>query len=181
MSIWFTSDTHFGHANIIRYCDRPYTSPSEMDEALIKNWNQVVSPNDNIYHLGDFTLGGEEQAFAYFSRLNGKISVIPGGHDKKWVAKGEYISKSGNPIVILPPLETIKLHIPGVKRPQLMVLCHYAMRVWNLSHYGSWHLYGHSHCGLPAHLKSMDVGVDCWNYFPVTLEQITKKMSKAEK
>ncbi len=177
MSIWFTSDTHFGHANIIRYCDRPYTSLSEMDEGLIKNWNQVVHPNDNIYHLGDFILGGEEQASAYFSRLNGRISVVPGGHDKGWVSKREYVSKSGHPIVILPPLVTVKLNIPRVNQSQLMVLCHYAMRVWDRSHYGSWHLYGHSHCGLPAHNKSLDVGIDCWNYFPVSLEKISGEIA----
>ena len=174
MGIWFTSDTHFGHANIIKYCDRPYTSRSEMDEGLIANWNQVVSPNDNIYHLGDFTLGGEEQATAYFSRLNGKISVIPGGHDKQWMSKGEYISKSRHPVEVLSPLETIKVSIFG--RSHLVVLCHYSMRVWDHSHYGSWHLYGHSHCGLSAHMKRMDVGIDCWNYFPVSLKQIAEEM-----
>ena len=181
MSIWFTSDTHFGHANIIQYCDRPYTSLSEMDEVLIANWNQVIQPNDILYHLGDFTLGGQEQATNYFARLNGKISVVPGGHDNKWVSKGIYTSKPGHPIVILPPLVTIKLPIPSVDQHQLVVLCHYAMRVWDRSHYGSWHLYGHSHCGLPPHPNSLDVGVDCWNYFPVSLEQISEEMSNAEK
>ncbi len=178
MSIWFTSDTHFGHANIIRYCDRPYSSLSEMDEALVAKWNQVVRPNDIVYHLGDFTLGKQEQAAAHFAHINGRISVIPGGHDKGWVSKGEYISKSGHPVVILPPLVTIKLPVPGVEPSQMIVLCHYAMRVWDRSHYGSWHLYGHSHCNLPQHLKSLDVGIDCWNYFPVSLEQVAAQISK---
>ena len=176
MSIWFTSDTHFGHANIIKYCDRPYTSLSEMDESLIENWNKVVRPNDSIYHLGDFTRGGQEEAMAYFSRLNGRIFVVPGGHDKQWMSKGEYISKSGHPVEILSPLETIKMSILG--RSHLIVLCHYSMRVWDRSHYGSWHLYGHSHCGLPTHMKSMDVGIDCWNYFLVSLEKVAEKMAK---
>jgi calcineurin-like phosphoesterase family protein len=60
MSIWLTSDTCFGHANVIRYFDRTYTSLVEMDNALVANWNQTVCPNDTLYHLGDFTLGGEE-------------------------------------------------------------------------------------------------------------------------
>ena len=171
MSVWFTSDTHFGHANIIKYCDRPYSSLSEMDENLVANWNKVVRPNDILYHLGDFTLGGQEQATAYFSRLNGRISVIPGGHDKKWVSKGEYISKSGHPVVVLPPLLTIKLQASGVESPQIIVLCHYAMRVWDRSHYGSWHLYGHSHCNLPPMPNSLDVGIDCCAYLTIILRK----------
>ena len=176
MSNYFTSDTHFGHANIIKYCDRPYSSLSEMDENLVVNWNKVVRPNDSIYHLGDFTLGREEEARAYFSRLNGKISVIPGGHDKRWVSKGEYISKSGYPVVVLSPLETVKVNISGIT--QLIVLCHYAMLVWDRSHYGSWHLYGHTHCNLHPLPNSLDVGIDCWNYFPVSLEQVAEEMGK---
>lgn len=178
MSIWFTSDTHFGHANIIRYCDRPYASLAEMDDALVANWNQTVRPNDIIYHLGDFTLGGQEQAHAYFTRLKGRISVVPGGHDKGWVSKREYFSKSGHPVVMLPPLVTIKLQISGLNQSKVIVLCHYAMRIWDRSHYGSWHLYGHSHCNLPQCLNSLDVGADCWNYFPVSLEQVAEEMNK---
>ena len=178
MSTWFTADTHFGHANVIRYCDRPYNSLSEMDNALVANWNQVIRPNNVVYHLGDFTLRGQKQANAYFSRLNGRISVVPGGHDKRWASKKEYRSKSGHPVVILPPLITIKLQIPRLSQSQIIVLCHYAMRVWDRSHYGSWHLYGHSHCNLPKHLKSLDVGVDCWNYFPVSLEQVAGEIGK---
>lgn len=178
MSVWFASDTHFGHANIIRYCDRPYTSLAEMDDALVENWNQVVRPNDIVFHLGDFTLGGQEQANAYFARLNGRISVVPGGHDKGWLSKDEYSSKPGHPVVILPPQATIKLQIPGLSQSQIVVLSHYAMRVWDRSHYGSWHLYGHSRCNLPQHLKSLEVGVDCWNYFPVSLEEVAEEMNK---
>jgi calcineurin-like phosphoesterase family protein len=178
VSTWFTSDTHFGHANIIQYCNRPYTSLSEMDDVLVTNWNQIVRPNDMVYHLGDFTLGGEKEAAPYFARLNGRISILPGGHDKGWLSKDEYTSKSGHSIVILPPLVTIKLQIPGLSQSQIIVLCHYAMRVWDRSHYGSWQLYGHSHCNLPQHLKSLDVGVDCWDYCPVSLEQVTEEMGK---
>ncbi|MGD2156816.1 MAG: hypothetical protein PVG14_00145 [Anaerolineales bacterium] len=172
MTIWFTADTHFGHANIIRYCERPFASVQEMDEALIENWNDVIKPKDTIYHLGDFTLTGQEGANLYFSRLNGMISLIPGGHDKRWVRKGEYRSKSGYAIKILPPLYTIKLPILGRDQLKLIVLCHYSMRVWDRSHYGSWHLYGHSHGNLPSLKNSLDVGVDRWDYQPVSIESI---------
>lgn len=115
MGMWFTADTHFGHANVIRYCQRPFSTVQEMDEAIIDNWNRLVGSDDTVYHLGDFTLAGQEKASQYFSLLNGKISVVPGGHDKKWLRKGEYASKSGHPVIILPPLHTIKLSVPNLE------------------------------------------------------------------
>ena len=115
----------------------------------------------------------------YFSRLNGRISVIPGGHDKHWVSKGEYLSKSEHPIVILPPLQTIKVSLSGMDKPQVLVLCHYAMRVWDRSHYGSWQLYGHSHGNLPPLPNSLDVGVDNCDYAPISLAQVSSQMKKA--
>ena len=79
MSTWFSSDTDFGHANIIHYCDRPYTSFSEMDDALVANWNQVVRPNDIVYHLGDFALGGREQAKLILLVSTGESLLFPAG------------------------------------------------------------------------------------------------------
>ena len=76
MTTFFTADTHFGHKNVIRYCNRPFASATEMDERLIENWNKIVGPDDLIYHLGDFTLLGEDLAAGYFQRLNGKIHII---------------------------------------------------------------------------------------------------------
>ncbi|MEA3350694.1 MAG: phosphoesterase [Chloroflexota bacterium] len=178
MSVWFTADTHFGHTNIIRYCERPFSSVEEMDSALIENWNQIVNSGDTVYHLGDFTLAGQEKANYYFFRLNGRISVIPGGHDKRWLRKGDYVSKSGHPVIILPSLHTIKLSMPNLEQPQLIVLCHYSMRVWDRSHYGSWHLYGHSHGNLPPLKNSLDVGVDCCDYMPVSVNTICQAISE---
>lgn len=112
MKIWFTADTHFGHGNVIRYNQRPFSSVSEMDNALIENWNEVVQPNDTIYHLGDFTLLGKKLAENYFQRLNGRIHVIPDGHDQRWNRKHDFSSKSSLPVVVLPTLVTIKVPLP---------------------------------------------------------------------
>ena len=176
MNTWFTADTHFGHENVIKYCQRPFASAVEMDDRLIENWNQSVDPNDIIYHLGDFTLLGKKQAKDYFQQLNGRIHVVPGGHDHRWIGKDTYYSGSGQPVQILPPLQTIKVALPESDQSQLIVLCHYSLRVWDRSHYGSWHLYGHSHGNLPPLKNSLDVGVDCWDYRPVSIETLRREI-----
>lgn len=79
--VFFTSDTHFNHANIIDFCKRPFGSVEEMNEALIANWNRVVSKDDIIFHLGDFCFGGSEVWNSILDRLNGKIYLILGNHD----------------------------------------------------------------------------------------------------
>lgn len=79
-NIWVTSDTHFGHENIISYCDRPFSSVEEMDEKLIENWNSVVKPSDKVYHLGDVFFGGNPRLT--LGRLNGKKRLVVGNHDR---------------------------------------------------------------------------------------------------
>lgn len=79
--IWVTSDTHFNHANIIKYCNRPFSSIEEMNETIISNWNNVVSKDDIVYHLGDFALGDKSLIPNILKRLNGYINFIMGNHD----------------------------------------------------------------------------------------------------
>ena len=158
--IYFTADTHFGHANIIKYCGRPYSTVEEMDQALIANWNNTVSGSDTVYHLGDFAW---KQARSYREQLNGSIHLIRGNHDGD---KNRKIDES-----LFASVSDLKeIRIEGQK----IILCHYAMRVWNASHHGSWHFYGHSHGTLPLSGNGVDVGVDCWDYKPITLEEVTK-------
>ena len=86
MSIFFTSDTHFGHKNIIKFCpwSRGFlSSVDEMNERLIKDWNDAVSPNDDVYHLGDFAFMGRSATKEMASALNGNIHFIIGNHDKQ--------------------------------------------------------------------------------------------------
>jgi calcineurin-like phosphoesterase family protein len=159
MNYFFTSDTHFDHKNIIEYSNRPFSSVGEMNEKLIQNWNEVVSKDDVIYHLGDFAFTNPSK---FLTRLNGKIFTINGSHDdKNW----PYLME------IYP--EGLKDEF-GNKR--LIVLCHYAMRSWGKSHYASWHLFGHHHGKLESYGLSFDVGVDCNNYYPFSLEDVAKKM-----
>ena len=169
MNYWFTSDTHFGHANIIKYCNRPFANVGEMDDAIIENWNKVVKHDDYIYHLGDFCFGRDERDFnSYFRRLNGKIIFIKGNHDKlTWRYRNAFFASYNS---------YNEIDIEGQK----ITLCHYAMKVWNKSHRGAWHLYGHSHGSLPDDKNSLsfDVGVDCHEFKPINFEDVKHIMSK---
>lgn len=163
-NIFFTGDTHFKHGNIIKYCNRPFSSLEEHDETLIQNWNNVVKKEDIVYHLGDFCFRDFND---YFYRLNGQIHFIEGNHDKETHKhRDKFASYS-------------KYKEIGVG-DQKIVLCHYAFRIWNKSHYGSWNLYGHSHGSLSddPHARAIDVGVDCHNYTPIEYEQVKEIMFK---
>lgn len=165
-NIWFTADTHFGHSNIIKYSNRPFENIEDMDETLINNWNKVVTKNDVVYHLGDFCFRDFKK---YFSRLNGKnIFIIKGSHDK---GISQYIDSTD--LITIKPDKLLDEYGNNIS----ITLCHYSMRSWYLSHYASWHLFGHHHGNLEPLGLSFDVGVDCWDYFPISLEEVKYKMS----
>jgi len=166
MTTWFTSDTHFGHANIIKYSDRPFSSVEEMDRALIDRWNAKVGQEDVVCFLGDFCFSDIIRGQRYLDRLNGIKHLIVGNHDKPAVQLKGWAS--------IKNLDEIRIE------GQTIVLCHYAMRVWNKSHHGSWHLYGHSHGSLPDDPNSLsfDVGVDCHNFEPLNMDDIRRIMKK---
>lgn len=85
---WFISDTHFNHTNIIKYCNRPFSSTIEMNEHIISKWNDTINKNDTVHHLGDFALQSDKNTVLNLvSQLNGKIILILGNHDrhsKQW-------------------------------------------------------------------------------------------------
>ena len=167
--IWFTADTHFGHTNVVKACYRPYDSVENMDIALMGNWNTRIGVKDEVYHLGDFCWSHKVSVWEYYrKRLNGKIHLIRGNHDlsKK---KIEHLFESVE-----------NLHVLRYNKQRIM-LCHYAMRVWSMSHYDMPQLYGHSHGTIKPIGKQMDVGVDANGYFPINIEQVFKKLlSKPE-
>ena len=163
-NFWFTSDTHFGHSKIIEYCNRPFSNADEMDETMIERWNSVVKPNDTVWHLGDFAFHkSQEEITALLQRLNGTKNLIAGNHDD---AKTRYAA--WNDVRAL-----VELSLGNKTK---VTLCHYALRVWNKSHHGALHFYGHSHGTLPGDRQSLDVGVDCWDYTPVNIEQIRERL-----
>jgi calcineurin-like phosphoesterase family protein len=168
VTVWFISDTHFGHANILRYCKRPFGSIEEMNEAFVKNWNDRVSNGDLVYHLGDFAFfKTKEEVDSVAKRLKGQKHLVRGNHDRNHTQKCGFFADVK---------DYKEIEVQGQK----IVLMHYAMKVWNRSHHGSWQLHGHSHGTLPRDLKSkqLDMGVDCWNYVPVSFEEVSKEMEK---
>ena len=159
---FFTADLHGGHANIIKFCGRPFDNVKEMDEALIANWNARVSDKDTVYHLGDFCFGDPQR---YIERLKGTIVFVKGSHDRE-------LEKAG-----LAKHEILDLSFQVAGRPQSIVLCHYCLRVWPKSHYGAWHLYGHSHGRLEPEGKSWDAGVDVNGFRPLSLDEVVAIMA----
>jgi len=177
--IYITADNHFGHTNVIKYCKRPFSSVEEMDEVMIERWNSKVKRNDTVYHLGDFTLFGSKRALEYFSKLNGQIYIITNWnhHDKNWIGKivGRPEGMYQNTIYESKSLHHVRL-IDTISYPlglgKYIVMCHYPIEEWDRKHYGSIHLHGHSHGNSRKIPNRYDVGVDCWDFYPVTLEEI---------
>lgn len=193
-NVFFTSDTHYGHANIIKYCSRPYADVHEMDEALIANHNGVVGPKDVVYHLGDFGFAKMDYIERILGRLNGRIRLIQGNHDG-WMSdvhkKGgvEAHHKFGK----LRNVEWIKRYheiegpakMAGGRRVKIC-LFHYAIGSWHCAHRGAWMLHGHSHgqykhsWPMTTKSKIADVGVDSWDYRPVSMDQIKELMESLD-
>lgn len=163
---WFTADTHFSHANIMRYCNRPFQSVQQMNATLLENINKRVRENDVLFHLGDFCFskyGDDEEIRDFRNRINCKTVVqITGNHDPHTSGGQAKRTFAGVFDGCYDMLRVKSEDIVCDGRRQEIVLNHYAMRVWNKSHHGAWHLYGHSHYSLPddPNALSLDVGVD---------------------
>lgn len=175
MSAYFTADPHFGHANIIKYCNRPFADADAMDAALLEGINSRVKQEDTLYIIGDFCMGVggnakyTESVTRYRQRiLCQDVVLIWGNHDQRFPSM-ESLFRSTH--------DLLEVTIEG----QHLVLCHYAMRVWNRSHTGrSWHLFGHTHGNLAddPEALSFDVGVDCWNFRPLSFAEVAARMEE---
>ncbi len=169
---FITSDTHFGHKNIIKYSNRPFASIEEMDNELIHRWNAKVPKNAVIYHLGDLAFGNALSIEELLRRLNGRIRFFPGNHDK-------VILNNKKLQALFEWCRPFSFHESKAPNKQKIVMCHYAFDVWNKHHHGSWMLHGHSHGSLPRGGRiRMDVGVDCHpNYEPFSFKEIEEQLS----
>lgn len=179
-NLFFTSDIHFFHRNIIDYCNRPWDTVEEMNEGIIRNWNSVVRHDSTVFIIGDLAMGGRSKGpllAKILARLNGNKYLVPGNHDTYVLESPECLEH----ITVLPQLYEIRIPDPDAKKGrQRVVLCHYAMKVWNRSHHGTWHLYGHSHHTMPPdyNIKAFDVGIDGpgYDYKPLSYAQVQNLM-----
>jgi len=193
--VFFTSDTHFGHENIIKYCKRPFANAAEMDDTIIKNWNSVVGPNDTVFHLGDFAWGNPHIWNNALNKLNGHIHLILGNHDMKNIQEG-YMDR----------FATVSFQKQIYIGNVCIYLNHYPFLCYAGSYHlkrNVWDLFGHVHSDPKlydfsfigdlevkeiltndhARLQHLlptqyDVGVDNNNYTPVSFDTVQKIIDK---
>lgn len=176
-NIWFTADTHFCHDNIVRFSGRPFTGAAEMNEELIRRWNETVPEDGIVFHLGDFCMGGSRDWNDIMYRLNGKIYLILGNHDMKTVRQG-----------FMQRFELVTQQMSIRVGGQSIILNHNPFLCYGGSYRDVWQLFGHVHSGplsktgldIPR-LKMLfplqyDVGVDNNDFRPVSFAEVKAKI-----
>jgi calcineurin-like phosphoesterase family protein len=168
MTIFVTSDFHIDHANILKFAGRVFNTVKDMNNHIVTEWNGLVGEEDEVYFLGDLTLGRDpERALRFITSLSGDKYLLRGNHDH-WMEKAQ----KKYPSEMLPFTYIEPIHELTVKG-QLYVMSHYPMHSWNKKHYGSINLHGHVHSHTPnSGVNRIDVGWDAWETIP-TLDQIT--------
>jgi len=176
MATFFTADLHFGHTEIIKFCDRPFENISEMNKALVSNWNSRVKNGDHVYIVGDLYYGGRnaagiDEAISTVKKLNGILHLISGNHDLPYLNNTDYH-------YLFADVDKMRyLNLEG----EHIVLCHYPIAEWSGFFRGSWHIYGHIHNAKNAaylHMrnleKALNAGVDICGFMPVTFSELIK-------
>jgi len=182
--IWFASDYHFCHANVIKYDERPFADVEEMNESLIENWNHYVDDKDVVFYLGDLSFDKNgKQTQELVNRLNGKIHYILGNHDKekdiRRLNRFETVSDYVN-------LSVLDLDNP--RKYQDIMMMHYPILSWDKAHHGAWHLHGHCHGSLMKdpnyewyyNKKVTDVGCSMTDYTPLHYTDLKQMMATKE-
>lgn len=168
---WFTSDTHFFHKNIIRYCNRPFLTPDgepdqeAMNDGLIHRWNERVQPGDVVYHLGDFAFGNPSKWSPILAQLNGYKILVRGNHDLS--------PKKMQEVGFNEVYEHLYTSVDGYD----LYLKHIPSTAWDTSPEASYHLCGHVHTEWKAKKTDtggliVNVGVDVHDWYPVSLQEL---------
>ena len=162
--VWITADTHFQHEGVIKHCNRPFKSVQEMNEQLIKNWNELVDKKDHVYILGDFAF---KDHLKFIMALKGRKHLIIGSHD-------------GMSAEVLKHFVTVNEMKQIKYKGRYFCLTHCPMRTWEDCFRGNVHLHGHCHGRLISYNLSFDVGVDTHNYKPYNMDEILEIVKKRE-
>jgi len=165
-NLFFTADTHFGLAIVIKYCGRPYATAKEMTTKIIETWNATISDLDTVFHLGDFSFLNQTLTREILEQLNGNIILVRGNHDSSKIVQ-----------LFSDVLYLVELHVKEDAVDQMVTLCHYPLAVWPSAHYGAWHLHGHSHNSYHVEAgKILDVGWDVWGR-PISYKEVKEYMA----
>lgn len=193
MTTYYTSDLHFGHLNIIRFCDRPFPGVSAMNSRLVQLWNETVTDDDTVWVLGDVALGALDESLAHIGRLAGHKILVPGNHDRCW--EGDRALRKGDPEArerrrAAARERYLSAGFAEIRdRPERMVLGDQEV---DLSHFpyegdshgadrfveyrpvdrGGWVVHGHVHDTWRQRGRQINVGVDVWGGRPVPAEAI---------
>lgn len=172
MRIYFTSDLHLGHKNVIAHDNRPFATIEEHDQHILSQLADLRI-GDDLWVLGDVAFTRPSLAAFFDATAHLKVHLIRGNHDDKlaWRCRSRFASSEEATYVSMPVWGTFALETVNI------YLSHYAHRVWRNSHHGSYHLFGHSHGALPGLGRSMDVGVNVNHYKPVALDDVIAKLS----
>jgi len=200
LTTFFTSDIHFGHANIIAYCGRPFEDVQAMNAGLIENWNNTVGPDDEVWVLGDVAMGQLQFTLPLVSQLNGFKILVPGNHDrcfpglKNWEAwEKKYMEVGFDSILTNDEVryfnykdDVVGFHVGHFRIDDVETRgVSLANRPKVAS--GVWALHGHDHNRFhtdgrfPIHQRHINVGMDLWNYLPISLETIMEVVERTER
>lgn len=175
--IWVISDTHFGHENIIKYCKRPFSDASDMDEYMVSQWNDNVKNGDIVYHLGDVCFGD----YSIIKRLKGRKRLIVGNHDNI-MEVGKYFQK-----VMMwrmfPEFGLLFTHVPvheNTLRP-LVVTKNYKEGAVGGTTMQLTNVHGHIHQNKSPSHNYFNASVEWTNYTPVHIDTILSEISKPRK
>jgi calcineurin-like phosphoesterase family protein len=163
--LYFISDTHFGHKNILKYDGRPFSSIEEHDETLLNNINSVLKPGDTLWHLGDVAWSQKSYEW-FFENLKTeiKINLIKGNHDNR------------GSLPWFTPKDVAEIKFENRR----FFLSHYPHLSWPNRFHDSIHLFGHVHGKLKGVGRSMDVSANMINYTPISIVDVIEKLSLVE-
>ena len=169
---YYISDLHFGHANVIKFDNRPFETVEEMDRVMIENWNARVRDEDHVYIVGDLIFRSGQAPEWYLKQLKGHKHLVIGNHDHRWMKN---ISE-----------EKLEKYFDDVQPMMFIVdqgneihLCHFPIAEWAKFHRGAYHIYGHIHNRtdeayqfMKRYDNALNAAASINNYMPVTLQEL---------
>jgi calcineurin-like phosphoesterase family protein len=176
MKTWVTSDLHFGHRNIMNFC--PVTRAhyrndiDYMNEAMVKEWNDIVSPEDLTYILGDVAFLPAQKATEYMRRLNGRKILVEGNHDRKALNDPSFRGC----------FDEVHKYLWITYDKHQVIMFHYPIAEWDQMHRGSVHFHGHLHgntSGMEEY-RCIDVGMDATGSIVLSMEEAIRRALKGK-